>query len=249
MQLFDFITQDEIDDLPEDDNSAFLQFVKIARARLDQKTAEIDDDDEREWRRLQDARFGFMNVVVAAGRRYGIEPFSLMDVPGVGNFNESTHRQFILDVDHYMTQLLLADGLRTRRDSIALNEEAKSKIRTHLHHLRETVSKSDLDDARRQKLLDRLVEFEAELNKRRLSMLAVARVTLEVLAIPGALGGSYDITQKLLGHVMHTVAQEKAAEDQRRDQQLQRPPVILPARPDAVRRPKEDNALDDDIPF
>ncbi|NTF80538.1 hypothetical protein [Rhizobium rhizogenes] len=246
MQLFDFITQEEIDDLPEDGNTAFLQFVKIARGRLDRRTDQLDDNDEREWRIIRDARYGFMNVVVAAGRRYSVEPFASMEMPSFQGFDDLAHRQFILDVDHYMTQLLLGDGLRTRRDSVALSEGAKSKIRTHLHHLRETVAKSDLAEDKRQKLLDKLVEFDRELDKRRLSLLAVARVTLEVLAVPGAMAGSYEITQKLLGHVVHTVAQEKAAEDEQRKAQLQPPPVILPARP----LQKTDRHVDDDdIPF
>jgi hypothetical protein len=247
VQLFDFITQEEIDNLPEEESAAFLEFVKTARRRLDERTANFDDDDEREWRRVQDARFGFMNVVVAAGRNYKIEPFASMDMPTFGGFNDATHRQFILDVDHYMTQLLLGDGLRTRRDSVSLSEEAKSKIRTHLHHLRETVANSELDARKRERLLDRLADFETELEKRRLSMLAVARVTIEVLAMPGALSGSYDITQKLLAHVIQTVAQEKVAEDENKSHRLPTPPVILPARPSETK--SLINTDDDDIPF
>lgn len=34
MQIFDFINQDELDELPEDENAAFLEFVRIARGRL-----------------------------------------------------------------------------------------------------------------------------------------------------------------------------------------------------------------------
>lgn len=247
MHLFDFISQEQIDSLPEDGAAAFLEFVKIARKSLDERTSGLDDDDERDWRRIQDARFGFMNVVVAAGRNYKIEPFASMDMPTLGGFSDTTHRQFILDVDHYMTQLLLGDGLRVRRDSVILSEDAKAKIRTHLHHLRETVAKSGLESKKREKLLERLAEFEAELEKRRLSMLAVARVTIEVLAMPGALSGSYEITQKLLGHVIQTVAQEKVAEDESRARGLSAPPVILPSRPsETSARAKTE---DDDIPF
>lgn len=249
MNIFDFITQEEIDDLPDDNEAAFLSFVRIARSRLAEATADLDTREQNEWEIVNEARHGFMNVVTAAARRYDIRPFSEIDVPKIGQFANDTHRQFVADLDHYMTQLLLSDGLRTKRDSVLLSEQAKQRIKTHLHHLRKQIEKEDMPDKKRQDLFAKLDVFEQELNKRRLSLLAIAKITVEVLAAPGALAGSYDIATKLLSNVMVTVAQEKAQEDP--SKALSSTSAILPARPSET-TPKTDRfAVDDDsdIPF
>lgn len=249
MQIFDFITEDEISELPEDDDAAFLSFVKIARKRLASATEGLDPRDEGEWERLNEARHGFVNVVTAAARRYGIEPFASMDVPRLANFAHEEHRQFTADLDHYMTQLLLSDGFGVKRDSVALSENAKARIRTHLHHLRDQLNRESMPDDKRQRLMKKLDEFEEALEKRRLSLLAVTRITVEILAAPGALAGSYDIATKLLSNVMQTVAEEKGQEEEKKPV-LEKVRAILPARRFEERKiEKSDRNADDDIPF
>ncbi|NTD84359.1 hypothetical protein [Agrobacterium tumefaciens] len=250
MNIFDFITQEEIEDLPDnDEEAAFLSFVRISRSRLVEATSKLDGRDEDQWETLVEARHGFMNVVTAAARRYNIKPFNSLDVPRIGQFSQDDHRQFIADLDHYMTQLLLSDGLRTKRDSVLLSEQAKQRIKTHLHHLREQIEKEDMPDKKRHDLFMKLDVFEQELNKRRLSLLAIAKITVEVLAVPGALSGSYDIATKLLSNVMVTVAQEKAQEESKPS--LSSPAAILPARPSEAAPKTGGFAVDDDsdIPF
>ncbi|MGF6173816.1 hypothetical protein [Ensifer sp. 4252] len=249
MHIYDFITEEEIEDLPEENEAAFLAFVKIARGRLTKATSSVDTSDEQGLTELYEARHGFMNVVTAAARRYGIEPFASMDVPRAGNFGSDEHRQFTADLDHYMTQLLLSDGLGKKRDSVALSGAAKTRIRTHIHHLREQLGKEEMPLEKREELLKSLANFEDALDKRRLSLLALTRITVEILAAPGALAGSYDIATKLLTNVFQTVAQEKGNESEQRIR-VDRPTAILPVRPsEAFRQQKKSMESDDDIPF
>ena len=52
MMIFDFVTQDEMDDLPDDDpQSAFTRFVEIARRRLAEQIKKAGDD-EAGWSRV-----------------------------------------------------------------------------------------------------------------------------------------------------------------------------------------------------
>jgi hypothetical protein len=49
MAIFDFITQDEIDDLPDGDPAvAFTTFVRIAQRRLVGRTAALEPKDEED---------------------------------------------------------------------------------------------------------------------------------------------------------------------------------------------------------
>ena len=81
MNIFDFITQDEIDDLPDNDpDAAFVSFVRIAQRRLGDRVKELDGVQDG-WRDINEAQQGFMNITVAAAKKFGIEPFASMEVP------------------------------------------------------------------------------------------------------------------------------------------------------------------------
>jgi hypothetical protein len=186
MLIFDFITQEEIDDLPDDDpQAAFMAFVRIAQRRLAEQTAKFDSSD---WQVIDEARNGFMNVVIAAAKKFGIEPIASIDVPRLQDSTAETYRQFKADIDHLFTQLLLDNSSRTKRDSVLISSDLKTRIRAYAFRLRELIEKAeDLDNAKRQVLLHRLSEFEAALDKKRLNLLTVAMLALAFANAPGEL--------------------------------------------------------------
>lgn len=256
MQIFDFITQDELDDLPEDENAAFLEFVRIARGRLQERMNELNVNNDNDWDSIQDARHGFVNVVTATARQLKIEPFASMDVPRVKETDYEEYRQFVADVDHYLTQMLFTTRSAARRESVILSEVAKDNIRTKLHHLREALERSECDQRTRARLLARLDEFEKDLEKRRINILAVARVAIEILAVPGALAGTYDVSVKMINQIMQTIGEEKISEDERRRlPPVEKPAALMPPRVGEKKKPGFDfgggfsRDLDDEIPF
>jgi hypothetical protein len=215
MNIFDFITPEEIDDLPDDDpHAAFVTFVRTAQQRLGERAAKIDHTDQAGWEELSEARHGFMNVVVAAAKKYEIEPFASLSVPRVGNFSSEEHTQFKADLDHYMTQLLLDNSSRTKRDSILITPEVKASIRTYVFHLRKLIEEStDIDEAKRTILLRRLTDFEAELEKKRLNLMAVTIVAITLASAPGGVWASADIANKLLTNILRVVGEAKIADE------------------------------------
>lgn len=255
MNVLDFVTQDEMDDLPEDDHLAFSTFVRHAQRRLAEATDNIDGNQDDGWRLIEEWRYDFMNIVLAAAKRFGIEPFATMEMPSLGNFDNRTHRQFKADLDFYMTQLVIDNTLRDRRDSVLMSSTAKERIRNYLHELKQCIDKADLSDSRKEALLRKLGDFEAELDRRRLSLLALTRVTLEIMMIPGGLWASQQITTRLVNNLLQTVAEEKVVDDQSRQLPPVAPPQKLMPPREAIlenKRPQPaafDTALDDDVPF
>ncbi len=250
MNIFDFITQEEIEELSEDPNLAFSTFVGHASRRLSQRTAELDSvNDQEAYHQLEEARHGFMNVVVAAAKKYEIDPFASMEVPTHQQFDFNAHRDFKSDLDHYMTQLLLDNVIRERSNSVSLVPKAKDRVRAHIHGLRTCIDSADLNDAKKAVLLKKLAEFEAELDKRRLSLLAVTRIALEVLALPGGVWATGEMVNKLTINVLEIVAEAKAAEDETRQLAPTAPPMQLSAPRRQVTAWRDADDLDDDIPF
>lgn len=249
MNIHDLITQDEIDDLPDENSFAFMEFVRHCQRRFDERVAGLDGNDESEWHVIQDNRQSFMNIILAAARRFEVEPLASRSVPYRKNFDVDEFLNFKSDLDHYTTQLLLDRRIRARIESAALPSASKDRIRSHLHHLREAINSSDLNDAHKDALYKKIDEFDAELEKKRINLLAVARLSFEFLAIPGAMWASYDVTTKLITNIMQTVAEAKAVEDQQRKPLPDpRPFVLMPPRePESEGRSSRD--LDEEIPF
>ena len=256
MNIFDFITQDELDDLPHDDpHMAFTGFVRHAQRRLGEFTKAHESNDESDWNRIDEARQSFMNVVIAAAKRFEIEPFATMEVPRVKQFSYETHQQFRADLDHYMTQLLLDNTIRDRSNSVPLAPKAKDAIRSYIHGLKTCLDNAEMTEAKREVLRKRLAEFEQELDKKRLSIFAVTKITLEILALPGGVWATGDMVAKLVNNVLTVVAEAKAADDASRQLPPTSAPVALspPRQPEpaASTRPQPafDLDLDDDVPF
>ncbi|MEA2824853.1 MAG: hypothetical protein QOF03_1335 [Alphaproteobacteria bacterium] len=255
MNIFEFITQDEIDELPEDPNWAFVNFVRHAQRRLTEYSQAISSNDEEGWRAIQDAQYSFKNVVVAAAKQYGIEPFMSTSVPHLNRVGADDYRQFIADLDHYMTQLVLDHSIRGKRESVFIATPVKDKIRVYVYELKKCIDAADITDAKRAALLDKLADFERELDKRRLSLWAVMTITFTILSVPGGVWSSVDIVSKLTSNILQTVGEAKATDDETRQLiPTQEPKALMPPR-----KPEEEvvdkkrsfqrGDLDDEIPF
>jgi hypothetical protein len=255
MSILNFVSQDELDDLDEDPRIAFSTLVAHAQRRLSERTAALDPRDEGEWEEREELRHSFMNVVIAAAKRFGIEPFASTEVPRLSDFKRSVdYREFRADLDHYVTQLVIDTSVRAKHDSVAILPDTKERIRTYVRALRECIEKASITDSKRDSLLNKLDQFEIEVEKRRLNILAVARVAFELFAIPGAVWASAEVANKLITNVMQVVAEAKSAEAETRKFDPSAPPKALspPREKEAISaRPilTGTNAIDDDIPF
>lgn len=252
MTILNFITHEELDNLDDDPRVAFMELVNYAQRRLSEQTDKLDPTDQLESIRLDEINHSFMNVIVAAAKRLEIEPFTAMDVPDYRNFGINHHRDFRANLDHYVTQLMLDNRIRAKRDSVTILPVSKDRIRAHLNGLRQCIEQANMTDAKREALLFRLDEFERELEKRRLNIMAVALLTCQVLAIPGGVWASAEIVQKLTTNIMQTVAEARAAEEETRKLAPTAPfKALSPPRKENSRRAstKPNYDLDDDIPF
>jgi hypothetical protein len=252
MNFQDFITQDEIDDLPEDHEYAFAEFVRLAQRRLNERMHEIPDDNEHyHW--IEDARHGFMNATLAVAKRFNIQGIGDLEVPRIENFRSEDFRQFQRDVDFYLAQLMIGNSYKSRGESVAATENTASKIQSYIHKLREVVDRSPMSDAKREALNAHLDALEKELRRKRIRYLVIAVGIVEILRLPGELGESWDSVCRLTSQIWSVIAEAKTVEnDQRKLPDERKPVALLPPRaPEEARRRGSVSAsdLDDEIPF
>lgn len=244
MNVFDFITPDEIEDLPEDPDAAFINFVRICQTRMSARIGNLSDETENGWNEIVDARIGFINVVVAAAKRYKISPFSEQSVPTTKEFNYSDYREFSTSLDHHIMQSLIGNSIRGKKESVSLGDKEKGRIRGHLNALKTCLDNSHLSGAKKSALLRKLAEFEAELDKRRLSFLAVTKLAFEILALPGGVWATAELAPKLVTNVLQIVGEAKIVEDEARIvSAYSQPPAITSSAGNVI------SENDDEIPF
>lgn len=253
MTILKFITHDELDNLDDDPRIAFMELVNHAQRRLGEQTDKFDPSEGYDRARMEEIQHSFMNVIVAAAKRFEIEPFTSMEVPDYKNFDMNDHRQFHADLDHYVTQLMLDNRIKAKRDSVVILPQSKDRIRSQLSGLRHCIEQANMTDAKREALLARLDEFEAELEKRRLNLTSVALFTCAILGIPGSVWASGEVVQKLTSTIMQVVADAKVAEDETRKlPPVAKPMTLSPPRKEPPAKRSEARGgydLDDDIPF
>lgn len=254
MHAFDFLSQDDLDEAPEEPRAAFVHLVSAAQRKLDARINGIPDDDQEGFRLIEEARHGFMNVVLALSKSYKIEPFASQELPTYDRFDVGVHRRFRSDLDHYLTQLLVDNSLRGKRDSTFIPPNVKDRLRAYIYGLREAIDNADLSDAKRAALHEKLTEFEAELEKQRLSLLAVTRLMIAIATIPGGLWASYEVVSKLSQNVLQAVGEAKAVEDESRKLPPKPAPAqLMPPRETEPESPPLRSSfsqdLDDEIPF
>lgn len=252
MSILNFVDQDQLDELSEDPKVAFMELVNIAQRKLNDKTDMYDENERDDWSRIENLRFSFMNAVLASAKRFEIEPFVSMEVPHRKQFDMRDYEQFQFDLEYYVTQLVLDNSLRSKADTVAILPKTKDTIRSYVNGLRECIEKGNMDRKKREALLQRLDALEAELEKRRVSMLTIARIAYHLWAVPGSMWASYDVANKLLSSMMHNVAEAK--EEENAQKQL---PTSESAKALSPPRKPKNNLFDpspytdssDDVPF
>lgn len=253
MSIYTFVSQTELDDLPHEPRQAFGDLIHIAQRKLGSLVEALDGENQSDWNRIEELNYAFMNVVIAASKRFEVDPFMSMQVPQFSEFKNHQFFQFKSDVDHYVTQLALDNSFRNRRNSVEIPAKSKDNIRSYLHGLKDCVEKASITDKKRDALLKHLAHFETELERRRLNLVEVSMLTLTVMALPGGAWASADLTIKLVHNIAEIIAEAKEAEDERpaltSGDNNSAPKALSAPRPAAPVRPPFDDDLEDDVPF
>jgi len=258
MDINDVFSPEELEELSDDPRIAFAEVARKASNVLYERTKTVDGNDEDGWRYLVEERYGFVNLMIAAGKSLKIEHFVDRELAEAKSFDNNDYREFRAELDHYMTQVALDNARRGKREGIAIPQDAKDRIRKHIHALKALIDKADIDEKKKTSMRRKLEQFEHELDKRRLPLGAVGLIALSLFAVPPDLADNAQLAIQLISSIFQEVNDAKAVEDEQR----QLPPITEPALISPPRRPQSaftgprrssapafEGGLDDDIPF
>jgi len=261
MSVMDILTEEFLAELPDDPHAAFGMVLRRADAYVTEALQQVDGSESGSWRVYETELHTAMNTIIAAAKRYEIQPFANMTVPPRRDFGSETFDEFKVDVDHYAAQLVLDNSIRGKRDAIVIDSNIKDRLRQHVHGIKTLIDQAAMPEPKRAVLHKRIADFEAALEKPRVNVVILAGAMVAILAGAANVATLADSAtmNKLVATIMATIGQAKSIDEEKRELPSTQPPQpLLPPRPEnhgfrpAPRHgPVETFTadLDDEIPF
>jgi hypothetical protein len=168
------ITDEEIEQLPEDPELAFVEFEKIVRERTLESLKHLSGVD------ADDCYLAYINKVLGASREYKIDALKNRETPSLNSNLYDVYRKLAADVDFYATQIRIRNVGRNRQNSVGLDGNTKTKIHQYIQKIRIILEKVELPVTKRDALFGKLDAFAAEVDKVRTSLQSIMAIWLEV---------------------------------------------------------------------
>jgi uncharacterized protein (UPF0147 family) len=247
--LYELISEDDYEGLPEEAVLRFVAFESICRANMTRFITQDTSPESDSFVRLQ-----YMTTVTGAAEALGIEGIRYPEwldnpVDGVTNF--------MLSVSREVAKIKLGNANSNKALSVRLGEKTRGRIEQQIQKLRDIINSETIPEAKRRTLLVRLDDLSVELSQQRVSFAKVMAVLAQVSV--GVASGTTFFAEA--PHAIATISSllgiDKAAEESEAQRQGAPPKQkALPAPAKPSERFGRSNLpasrvvnIDDDIPF
>lgn len=200
-----YLTNDDYENLPEDDQEAFTVLATLSHSRLQQ--TETDTHGNLTWVAVMD----YMNEVTALAEQLGIEGIHYS-----ADYDQyhSEYSRFARSVEYRLAQIRIQRARRNRKSSISISGPGRERIQHYLERLKAEVHDADIPDKRKRALLDRIADFEVELAKKRFNLAAAMTVVAMVLAMSADSSDLFKDAPSLVNSIAEALGREKVEDDQ-----------------------------------
>jgi hypothetical protein len=228
----------DYDSLPEDPHQAFLAIERLLRQNL---ATRLTNTEQKYW---FSAYFDYVNNIQAAAEALDLRFLSDWKKQSFSDMSEGLFRNFLADVDKFITKTRITQGRRTKGYSVAFDAAAKAKIRHFLDQIREIVDKAEIDDRKREALYARIAALQAEVDRSRTRFEALGAYFVETAGLLGEAGKKIE---PLTNSIAKVFGIAKSAEDAALS--LPKAPELRKLNPPLPLPDPLNDSIDDDIPF
>jgi hypothetical protein len=237
------------EDLPEDEEAAFLILEQRFRADRDKKAGQYDPDQYFP----ADFYLEYMRRTASAVQELGLGFHDQLTIPAVANLNWESYRLFQSELDHYLTSLQIRRARRDSRYIVKLDTKTRSVLNHHIGQIREIILRLEIDDWKREALLDRLNDLQAEVDRDRFRYQILAAFTIEAAGVLGEAAERMEPVRKFIDSVSGLIWGTKHAEQTKSlPAPASRKQIPPPPKSPEPRKPQPRigrSEMDDEIPF
>ncbi len=244
------ITDDDLINLPDDPELAFVQYESSIRKRVQSAITNSAGYG------TQEHQFEYISHVLGMVKALNLDVLSGWRMPSADESEEiiqGTYIGLLADVDFNSIQIRIKNARRIKKYSVALDPAAKEKIRHHLSKVKQIIDRLEVSDKKRNALYSKIGALENEVNRDRTRFDAAMALVLEGAETGGKAGELLKPLREIIDSITSVI---KAAKD---DEDIKYPSLVAPETPKQIESPKkqlpspESNQdlgdLDDEIPF
>ncbi len=167
----------------ESEEMAFVRLERKFREVYEQKIADSGSNEQYGHCTLE-----YMNHTVAAAKALGLNLFEFWELPSdtSGHLYEEYHK-FRNEVDRFTVHIQVQHVRTSPKNSVALDPSEKKHLRAYADAIKDTVDKSSLPIAKKERLFDKINAFITELDRDRTP---IQRFTDVILALANTGGGA-----------------------------------------------------------
>lgn len=241
------ISDEELLNLPDDPELAFVQFEDSLRKKLYSEIAAANDE------YTEDLRRNYVDHVLAAAKAFDIVGLRDWHEPPLDDRIYGFCNQLMSEVTGYTVQIRIRDSRRVKRYSVALDSSAKQKIRYHLGKIKETADRLEISQSKKEALFSKISALEDEVNRDRTRFDAVMALILETANIGGEAAKRLEPVRKFIESITGLIKEAKDDEEKqfpRLEGPQERKRIEGPHKKiTASKNEKPQSDLDDEIPF
>jgi hypothetical protein len=239
------------EDLPEDEEAAFLILEQRFRTDRDKKTGAFDPDQYFP----ADHYLEYMRRTASAAQELGLSFYDQLTIPAIANLHWDSYRVFQSELEHYITSLQIRRSRRDSRYTVKLNTKTRSVISHHIAQIREIILRLEIDDWKREALLNCLNDLQSEVDRDRFRYQIWAAFTVEAAGVLGEAAERMAPLRTFIDSVSGLIWGNKHAEQVKTlptpAPRRQIPPPSKPSEPEKpeLRAGRLGGEMDDEIPF
>jgi len=236
------MSDDLYDNLPDDNELAFVELESHFRQQLESDIGNSDQGAEIAYMKLQ-----YINQIVASAKALSIEPIAAYEVPVNENDIWDFHKEFSTDVMNLTIQISINHSRRKRKFSVPLSGPEKQKIRHYIEQIRLLVEESDYSQDKKDSVFNKLSELTLEIDRDRTRFEIIADGIRSIARLSGDVEREgaepwWKWVKLIFGVVDEAKENEKSLPAPEKRKKLEPPRKRIAA-------PKPTRDLDDEIPF
>jgi hypothetical protein len=184
-----------------------------------------------------------MRQTSAAAAELELDIASELEIPAADNFDLSDYRDFIGKIDYYRTALNIRHARRQKGYSVQFDAKTKRKITHYLGQVREIIIVLEVDDWKKESLLNCLNNLQSEVDRNRSRYDVLGAFVIESAGVLGEAADKLEPIRKIIDSVAGLIWGTKHTE--------QTPRLPNPTERKRIPPPKtsQSKISDDEIPF
>jgi hypothetical protein len=189
-----------------------------------------------------------MRKTVAAAAELQLGILHDFPIPSAEDFSLSDYRNFLGQVEYYRTAFQIRHGRRNSGYSVRFDDKTRRIINHHLAQIREIILKLEVDEWKRDSLLNCLSALQTEVDKSRSGYEVFGAFIVETAGVLGEAAEKMEPIRKIIDSVAGLIWGTRHAE---RTKSLPAPGPRKQISPPKTNPPKRSRLgdMDDEIPF